>query len=235
MFMKAVLLAGGRGTRMQSLTDSTPKPLISVGGSPLIFRGIEKLSAAGVTDIIVSTGYLAEQFESVLGDGSRWGVRFIYSVEETPRGTAGAMALAAKRFLKPNDLVIVLNADLISEHSIDQHREFHLASDADVSVHVRKVDDPRRFGVVRFDDSKRVRSFIEKPATMGSAWINAGTYLMRGSVLLDLPESFPLSWEREVLPELIASGSRVFAFEENVYFRDVGTELDISIVERDVR
>lgn len=233
--MKAIVLAGGRGTRMGTLSDKTPKPLIQIGGRPLIERVIEKLSRAGIADVIVSTGYLAEQFAPALGDGSRWGVQLEFSVEDSPRGTGGAMALAAQRFLGRDDVVVVVNADLISDHSLDQQYEFHLAQNADVTLHVREVEDPRRFGVVRFDRNKQVTEFIEKPDVMSREWINAGTYLVRASILLDLPEAYPLSWEREVLPELIASGARILAFEESAYFRDVGTVADIPIVENDLR
>lgn len=233
--MKAILLAGGRGTRMGDLTADTPKPLIRVGGRLLIERVIEKVARVGIEEIIISTGYLAEQFESVLGDGSRWGVQFRYSEEESPRGTGGALALAARRFLRADDTVVVLNADLVSEHSVEQQVMFHESHAADLTVHVREVQDPRRFGVVRFDHDKRVTAFIEKPEEVSREWINAGTYVVRGKVLLNLPETYPLSWEREVMPNLIESGVRVFAFQERAYFRDAGTQEDISSIENDRR
>lgn len=233
--MKAILLAGGRGTRMGSLTEDTPKPLVIVGGRMLIERAIEKLAAAGVTHIILSISYLAEQFEKVLGDGSRWGVNFLYSVEEEPRGTGGAMALAAQRYLAPDDVVVVVNADLISDHSIREQLDFHMQQNADITLHVREVDDPRRFGVVRCDSNWQVTEFIEKPDTISREWINAGTYVVEGSALLAITERQPLSWEREVLPELITAGSRVLAFRENVYFRDVGTIDDIYAAEGEGR
>ena len=233
--MKAIILAGGRGTRMGMLTEDRPKPLVEVNGRLLIERVIEKLAAAGITEVVLSIGYLAEQFEDALGDGSRWDVSFHYSSENEPRGTGGAMALAAQRFLTREDTVVVVNADLISEHSIRQQSEFHQVNDADVTLHVREVDDPRRFGVVRFGSDKRVTEFIEKPDVVEQAWINAGTYLVRASILMDLPAEYPLSWERDVLPSLIVSGARIFAYEEVTYFRDVGTQADISVVESDLR
>ena len=200
--MKAILLAGGRGTRMGSLTNDTPKPLLLLGGTPLIERGIEKVVRAGVNEVVISTGYLAEQFEAVLGDGSKWGIRIQYSVEDSPLGTGGAMSLAAHRFLDQDENVVVMNADLISDHDVLAHIKHHVINEADATIHVRQVDDPRRFGVVEFDAHSRVSAFIEKPDFVMPSWINAGTYVVRSKVLWSLPEAVQLSWERDVMPEL---------------------------------
>lgn len=231
--MKAVLLAGGRGTRMGALTDDTPKPLLPVSGRPLIEHSIQKLVGAGATDLIIATGYLAEQFEQVLGDGARWGVNFHYSVEQEPLGTGGALGLAAQRFIEPGDEVVVVNADLVSEHDLRKQQEFHRVQNAEVTIHVRQVDDPRRYGVVRFTSDFCVTEFIEKPTTVAPEWINAGTYIAHGEVLLSLAGDSASSWERDALPGFITEGRRVFAFQDNVYFRDVGTPEDIRMVQND--
>lgn len=233
--MKAVLLAGGRGTRMGSLTDETPKPLLQVGGRLLIERAIEKLARAGISDVIISTGYRAEQFDDALGDGSQWGVHFSYSVEPSPLGTGGAMVLAARNFTSPDEDIVVVNADLISDHDVHAQVAHHHRHRADVTLHVRHVDDARRYGVVEFADDSRVVSFVEKPERPQPAWINAGTYVVRSDILLDLAESTPLSWEREIMPQLLANGSRVFAFQQDGYFRDVGTPVDLSAAESEGR
>lgn len=234
--MQAILLAGGRGTRMGSLTEKTPKPLVEVGGRLLIERPISKLADFGCERIILATGYRAEQFFDALGSGERWGVELVYSVEDRPLGTAGALALAAHNRVSPDESVIVMNADLISDHELSSQMETHRSSGAVLTMHVRQVDDPSRFGLVRFDESGRVTEFIEKPKQVVSgAWINAGTYVMRGSALLDIPLGIPISLEREIMPLLLESGARVQAHRENAYFRDVGTFADVDAATEDGR
>jgi len=233
--VKAVLLAGGRGTRMGSLTDETPKPLLQVGGRLLIERAIEKLARAGISDVIISTGYRAEQFDDALGDGSQWGVHFSYSVEPSPLGTGGAMALAARSFTGLNEDIVVVNADLISDHDVHAQIAHHQLHQADVTLHVRHVDDPRRYGVVEFAHDGRVVSFTEKPDVAQPAWINAGTYIVRSDILLELPEDTPMSWERDIMPRLLTQRRSVFAFPQEGYFRDVGTPGDLSAAESDGR
>lgn len=234
--VKAVLLAGGRGTRMGTLSDECPKPLVKVNGRHLIERPLQRLADIGCHQVIVATGYLGDQFEDALGDGSQFGVQLEYSHESEPRGTGGGIALAAIGRVMAHEDVIVMNADLLSEHDLEAQIDEHRRSSADVTLHVRQVDDPRKYGLVRCDESGRVTSFEEKPDLIEKgAWINAGTYVVRGSVLLDLPKTYPLSWEREVMPRLVTAGVAVQAHRSQAYFRDVGTPEDVQMTEREAR
>lgn len=231
--MRAVILAGGLGSRMGDLTRDTPKSVLLVAGEPLIAHQLRRLVAAGVTDIRLATGHLGDVVEAALGDGAAWGARLSYSREPEPRGTGGALALAG-RDVADDDVVLVLNGDLLTDHDLTAQVTHFEETGADVSIHVREVEDPRRFGVV-LTDGDRVTGFLEKPEDPPSNLVNAGTYVFRGSVLTSLPGRFPMSVEFDVFPQLITEGRRVVAYRETAYFKDVGRPEDLASAEADAR
>ncbi|MBC9224825.1 NTP transferase domain-containing protein [Aeromicrobium sp. 636] len=220
---RAIVLAGGLGTRLRPAVGDLPKPLVDVGGEPLVAHQLRRLAAAGVPDIVIAAGFGAQQVQDELGDGSRWDVRLTYSREQQPLGTGGALALAARAAVAPGDTVVVVNGDLLSAHDLAAQIDAFERSGADVSIHVREVDDARPYGVVSLDDSgTRIRGFREKPRIAAPGLVNAGTYVMRGAVLLDLPDTVPLSLEVDVFPGL-AADSDVRAHRDDAPFLDVGT------------
>lgn len=182
--LRGIVLAGGLGTRMGEVGTNTPKALLDVGGGPLIAGQFERLRSAGVVTICLATGHLGERVAQALGDGSQFGVELSYSHEHTPMGTGGALALAASREVEADDIVVVLNGDLISGHDLQTH--FRAAAGSHWCIHVRHEDDARPYGVVEVDDRGRIKDFIEKPAEEYAALVNAGTYVTRGDVLLEL-------------------------------------------------
>lgn len=218
MTLAGIVLAGGAGSRMRPLTDDCPKPLLPIGPEPLIGYQLRRLAAAGVRDVVISTGYLAGHFDAVLGDGARWGLRLRHCVEDEPLGTGGALR-ASIEHLPDADRVVVLNGDLLSSHDLSGQ----LAADrsAQVCLHVRRVPDVAPYGQVTCDDDGRVRGFAEKSGT-GPGLANAGTYVVDADLLRSLPVGRS-SWERDVLPTLIADGVTVLAWSGDGYFRDVGS------------
>lgn len=203
---------------MRPLTDDCPKPLLPLGPEPLIGYQLRRLAAAGVRDVVVSTGYLADHFETTLGDGSRWGLRLLHCVEDVPLGTGGALRASAE-LLPGADRVIVLNGDLLSSH--DLVAQLAAAAAANVCLHVRSVPDISAYGHVTCDEQGRVSEFAEKSGS-GPGLANAGTYVAGADLLRSLPAGRS-SWERDLLPALIASGTQVIGWQGGGYFRDVGS------------
>lgn len=223
----AVVLAGGRGTRMADLTRSLPKPLLTVSGRPLIGFQLQRLADAGVARVVVATSYRAAQLEAALGDGGGWGVRLRCVEEPGPLGTGGGLAHALRSsHLDQEDAVLVVNADLLSAHDVSAQIARHDSSAAQACLHVRAVQDVRAYGQVTVRDGDIVR-FEEKPERApGSAagLVNAGTYVVAPQLVLDYcPPGEVRSLERDVFPAAIDDGRRVVGYREDADFLDVGT------------
>ena len=218
MDLSAIVLAGGVGSRLRPLTDDCPKPLLPLGIEPLVGYQLRRLAAVGVSRVVLATGYLADRFARELGDGDRWGLQLRHSVEERPLGTGGALRMAMHA-LPDADRVVVLNGDLLSSH--DLAAQLSGVGSARACLHVREVSDVAPYGRVRCDASGRVTGFAEKTGS-GPGLVNAGTYVVRAELLRALPTG-PSSWERDVLPKLLADGTPVVAWQGDGYFRDVGS------------
>ncbi|MFB6619934.1 sugar phosphate nucleotidyltransferase [Streptomyces sp. NPDC085524] len=223
---EAILLVGGQGTRLRPVTVNTPKPMVPTAGVPFLAHQIARAAAAGVTHIVMATCYLAEVFEPYFGDGSDFGIHLEYVVEDEPLGTGGAIRNAAQLLTGgPDSSVLVFNGDILTGLDIAGLVESHKAADADVSLHLVRVEDPRAFGLVPTDADGRVLAFTEKPQTpeeIITDQINAGCYVFRRSVIDSIPAGRPVSVERETFPGLLASGSRLHGVTENSYWMDLG-------------
>lgn len=223
---EAILLVGGQGTRLRPVTVNTPKPMVPTAGVPFLAHQIARAAAAGVTHIVMATCYLAEVFEPYFGDGSDFGVHLEYVVEDEPLGTGGAIRNAARLLTGgPDSAVLVFNGDILTGLDIAGLVESHEAADADVSLHLVRVDDPRAFGLVPTDSEGRVLAFTEKPQTpeeIITDQINAGCYVFRRSVIDSIPAGRPVSVERETFPGLLASGATLHGVTENTYWMDLG-------------
>lgn len=222
--MEAVIIAGGLGTRLRPLTDRRPKHLLPVGGVPFLTHQLAKLASAGVAHVVLATSYNAEQFLPVLGDGSGYGLSLTYVREEHPLGTGGAIRNAAQALRSAADeFVVVLNGDQLSGHDIPAQVAALVAAGGDVSLHLVRVADPRRFGCVPTDDSGRVTAFLEKSPEPVTSKINAGCYVFRRRCIDEIPAGSVVSVERETFPEMLAAGRTVLGHLAQAYWRDVGT------------
>ncbi|GGL74765.1 GDP-mannose pyrophosphorylase [Streptomyces fumigatiscleroticus] len=219
---------GGKGTRLRPLTNHTPKPLLNVAGSSFIRHQIAKLMDAGVGHVVFATSYLANLFEEEFKDFTQ-DLEISYAVEEVPLGTGGAIRNAARLLHGPQDApVLVLNGDILSGLDLRAIVRLHEARQADVTLHLTRVPDPRAFGLVPTDGADRVLSFLEKPKTaeeIVTDQVNAGCYVFRRSVLDAIPAGREVSVEQETFPGLVAGGRRVFGHTTDDYWRDLGTPL----------
>ena len=232
----AILLVGGFGTRLMPLTKNTPKPMLTVAGVPVTEHQIAMAKAAGITEIVLATSYLSEVFIPYFGDGSKWGIKVKYAVEEEPLGTGGAIRNAAQ-LLDTNESVVILNGDVLSSHNLTEQIRQHEANGADVTLHLTEVEDARAFGCVPTDSNGRVTAFLEKMDNPVTNQINAGCYVFNPRVISTIPIDTVVSVERETFPQLVASGAKVFGYLENAYWLDIGTprallKASIDIVKR---
>ncbi|GAA1787676.1 nucleotidyltransferase family protein [Nostocoides veronense] len=222
---RAIVLAGGLGTRMGSLTADRPKHLLTVAGEPFIAHQLRWLAAHGVEEVVLATCFRAEQFEPELGDGRALGLRLSYAVEPEPLGTGGALrhALGALGEGPAREAVVVVNGDLFTTHDLGaQAAAMAAAPDAEVVLHLRTVGDASAYGSVVADGDGRVHAFVEKSPDPPSREVNAGTYVVRRRVLAAIPAGRPVSLEREVFPRLVEDDV-VRAYREQADWIDVGT------------
>ncbi|MFI9030887.1 sugar phosphate nucleotidyltransferase [Streptomyces sp. NPDC053560] len=224
---EAILLVGGKGTRLRPLTVHTPKPMVPAAGVPFLTHQLARARAAGVEHIVLATSYLAEVFEPYFGDGAEWGLHLEYVTEEEPLGTGGAIRNVAHRLHSgPDDPVLIFNGDILTGLDIPALVRTHQETSADVSLHLTRVDDPRAYGLVPTDDTGRVTAFLEKPQTpeeIVTDQINAGAYVFNRSVIDSIPQGRPVSVERETFPGLLESGAHLQGMVDSTYWLDLGT------------
>ncbi len=228
-------MAGGPGTRMLPLTTHRPKHLLPVGGVPFVVHQLAKLSAAGVKRVVLATSYYADQFEPVLGDGSRWHLELIYVRESERLGTGGAIRNAARHLTSGvTDPVVVLNGDILSGHNLSDQLALHRDREADVTLHLVEVDDARPFGCVQTDMNAAVTAFVEKSPVPACRQVNAGCYIFARGVIEQMPAGRVLSVERETFPSLISEGRCVSGYLETAYWRDIGTPVALCAASSDL-
>lgn len=217
----AVVLVGGKGTRLRPLTLSAPKPMLPTAGVPFLLHLFSRIKAAGITHVVLGTSYRAEVFAEYFGDGSRFGLEIEYVVEDVPLDTAGAIRNVAGKLRAPD--VLVFNGDILSGADPAALVATHRQAGADVTLHLVKVDDPSRFGSVPTDAEGRVTAFLEKTPNPPTDQINAGCYVFRRSVIESIPAGRPVSVERETFPGLLEAGAHIHGFVDSSYWLDVGT------------
>ena len=223
--MHAVLLVGGEGTRLRPLTDNTPKPMLTLVDRPFINHQLDHLKRHGVTDVILSCGYLPDVVERFFGDGSAFGMRITYVVDPFPLGTAGAVKNAESHL--DGEPFFVFNGDILTDLDLTALRHAHGASGAQGTIALTPVSDPSAFGLVRLNPDHSVEAFLEKPSPdvlrPGEPFnINAGTYLLDPEVLAAIPAEEKTSIERDTFP-VVAERGALYGFPSDAYWRDIGT------------
>jgi mannose-1-phosphate guanylyltransferase len=217
----AVVLVGGKGTRLRPLTLSAPKPMLPTAGVPFLEHLLSRIRAIGITHVVFGTSYMAEVFSDHFGDGSALGMELEYLVEDEPLDTAGGIRNVAPALREPD--VMVFNSDILSGVDLNDVLHTHRSSGADATLHLVKVADPRRFGCVPTDADGRVTAFLEKTDDPPTDQINAGCYVFRREVIEAIPAGRRVSVERETFPGLLASGARLQGHVDTSYWLDVGT------------
>jgi mannose-1-phosphate guanylyltransferase len=222
--LEAIMLVGGKGTRLRPLTLSAPKPLLPTAGVPFLTHQLARAAESGVTHVVLATSYRAEMFTEAFGTGAQFGLLIDYVYETEPLGTGGGIRNAAGLLRGgPDDPVVVLNGDVLSGHDLRAQVDLHRKKEAAVTLHLVPVDDPSRYGCVPTDASGRVTAFLEKTPHPVTNQINAGCYIFRRSVIDQIPAGQVVSVERETFPGLIAAEAVVMGYAEAAYWLDVGT------------
>jgi NDP-sugar pyrophosphorylase family protein len=223
--MQALILAGGKGTRLRPLTVYTPKPVVPIANRPLLFYQIDLLRNAGITDITLSLSYQPDKIEQILGNASELGVRLRYITEPSPMGTAGAYRFAADA---SNDTTLVLNGDILTDLDLNKIIEFHLSRKAEATIALMTVEDPTHYGLVQVNDDGRVISFVEKPTEKAAAaltnTINAGIYVLEPSILALIAKETYKSFEYHIFPDILERDLPFYGFVmKGEYWLDIGT------------
>lgn len=221
--MKAVILAGGEGTRLRPLTYETPKQMLPIVGRPMLEWVVSHLAAHGISEVVLALGYLPHRVVNAYPDQMVCGVPVSYVVEQHPLDTAGGLRHAAAA-AGINETFVAMNGDVMTDLDLAAMVHFHHQRPTDLTVAVRPVSDPSSFGVVDFASDGAVSTFVEKPApgSTSSNHINAGVYVLEPSVLDRIEPSARVSLEREVFP-LLARDRRIFAYPFDDYWIDTGT------------
>lgn len=221
--MKALLLAGGFGTRLRPLTLTRPKHLLPIANRPHIDHVFDLLVGHGVSQVILTTSYLAEAFAETVEAARARGLDVRVTYEEVALGTAGALKNAESEV--GDETFFVFNGDVLTDVDLEELLSFHRERDAEATILLTPVEDPSAFGVVPTERDGRVTGFIEKPPRdeAPTNMINAGIYVLEPSVLARIPGGREWSVERALFPELVSEGSPIYAFPTDAYWMDVGT------------
>ena len=223
--MYAMILAGGKGERLRPLTDTLPKPMVPVCGKPILAHQVEWLAGAGVTDVVFLSGYLSQTIEGYFGDGSRFGMRAHYSVEDSPLGRGGAIRHGFRLVPEEEETLLVLNGDIITDQSLkslmDRHRE---KKDIDPTYLATLMVVPMisPYGLVDLGAQDQVLGFREKVEM--PHWINAGVYVFERRIAEELPELG--DHETEIFPRLAEDG-KISALRCSGFWRSVDSFKDL--------
>jgi NDP-sugar pyrophosphorylase family protein len=223
--LKAVILAGGAGTRMRPLTYVVPKVLLPIAGKPLLERTITYLKSYGVTEFVVCVAYLKKQIIDAFGNGAELGVRIDYAEADSPLGTAGQLK-TAERFI--SDAFVAMNGDIVTSLNIRNLRETHQRLGGVGTVALKKYEVKMPYGFITTDGHGAITKFEEKPTL--SFMANAGVYVLEPQVFADIPAGRASSLETEVFPLLISSGKRMNSYFEEAEWADVGSMVDFERV-----
>ncbi|MBS7645581.1 MAG: NDP-sugar synthase [Candidatus Bathyarchaeia archaeon] len=229
--MKALILAGGYGTRLRPLSCRKPKLLFPILGKPILKWNMEVLAEMGVSEVVLALNYLADILTGEMGR-SYHGIRIRYTVERTPLGTGGPIK-RAMRILGGEEVFLAMNGDVVFDRSMGGVLEAHMGSGAVATIALREVEDTSRFGVALVDREGWIRGFVEKPkpGTVDSNLINAGFYALSRGIFKYIPSGRKVSTEREVFP-VLAREKRLRAFIYRGYWSDIGEIEDFIRVNR---
>src|SRR5919197_1865536 len=218
---KAVVMAGGEGTRLRPLTSNQPKPMVPIVGKPCMEHILDLLKLHGFEDVIVTVAFLPQQIRSYFGSGETIGMTIEYSVEESPLGTAGSVRLASGRL---DDTFLVISGDALCDIDLTQLIRFHQEKGSAVTIGLKSVENPLEFGIVVTDDEGRIERFLEKPSwgQVFSDTINTGIYVLEPEVLRHVPTDGQYDFSKELFPLLLEMGRPMYGFVLQDYWLDIG-------------
>ncbi|PYR13949.1 MAG: nucleotidyl transferase [Acidobacteria bacterium] len=232
--MKAILLAGGKGTRLRPLTIHTPKPIVPIFNRPFLHYQLDLLKQVSeIDEVILSLNYQPRRIEEIFGDGGDSGLGIKYVVEPAPLGTAGAVRYAGDQL---RESVVVFNGDVLTEVDLAAVIALHRDRRAKATIVLTPVDNPTAYGLVETDADSNIRRFLEKPKPdeITCDTINAGIYVLEPETFERIPKDTPWSIERSFFPSLIEQGESFVAYVYRGYWIDIGTPEKYMQVHRDM-
>jgi mannose-1-phosphate guanylyltransferase / phosphomannomutase len=220
--VKAVLMAGGEGSRLRPLTSRRPKPLAPVAGKPVMELIVELLREHGFTDVVATLHYLADEIESYFGDGESLGVRMHYVVEDTPLGTAGAVKMAHD--LLADETFLIISGDALTDVDLSAVVRHHKEQGNDVTIALQRVTNPLEFGVVVTDEDGRIVRFLEKPSwgEVFSDTINTGIYVLEPGILDRMQRGKSYDFSKDLFPAMLRDGAKLGGYITDAYWTDIG-------------
>lgn len=230
--MKAIILAGGMGTRLRPLTTTCPKPLLPIGNLPLLARIILSLRRQDICDFVFLLHYQPGQFKRTLGNGDAFDARFEYVEIEEDLGTAGSVKHIGGQI---NETCLIYSADILAEVPVQRMLDFHHAKKSLVTLALYPMPAPLAFGIVLRRGDGSIARFLEKPSwpQVFSDWINSGVYIIEPGLMAHIPAGAFAMFEKEVFPPLAAAQAPIFGFPLHGYWRDVGTPEDLRLANID--
>ena len=222
--MNAMILAAGRGERLQPLTDRLPKPLIPVAGKPLLHYTLSYLKNCGVKEVVINLHHLAEQIQSFVGDGRAWGLRIHYSHETHLLGTGGGIQKASPYLLQGP--FVVMNGDILLELDLNDVLRFHQSNNAQVTMVLRRDPEVDRFGAIEIDGYNRVRQFLGKlpvPDAPRKKLMFTGVHIMEPEVFSCMPSQSAAFSIVDVYLDMLRAGQNILGYETRGFWTDLGT------------
>ena len=214
--MKAIIMAGGKGTRLMPLTNSIPKPMVNIIDKPVLEYVINLCKNHGITEIGITLGYLPDVIVDYFGDGKKFGVNITYFFEDEPLGTAGGVK-NAEGYLGED--FVVLSGDAYSEIDLTRAIEFHKQKESLFTIVATPHPNPVGYGIIELDFENRIKKFVEKPQVVYPSLINTGIYVMKKTVLNFIPDGF-YDFGKDLLPRLT---DVAYAIVDYNYWSDIGT------------
>jgi mannose-1-phosphate guanylyltransferase/phosphomannomutase len=236
--MKAVIMAGGQGTRLRPLTSNQPKPMIPIVGIPCMEHIVNLLKRHGFTDIVVTLQFMPEEIQDYFGDGSEWGVNMRYSIEDTPAGTAGSVKMAEEKLDLSGERFLVISGDALTDADLTRLVDYHEEKGSEATMVLKSVENPLDFGIVITEEDDRISRFLEKPAwgQVFSDTVNTGIYLLEASVMDEIPDPGESEYDfsKELFPKLLEAGKPLYGYITEEYWEDIGTLEQYASAQRDV-
>src|SRR5690606_22045779 len=220
--MKAVIMAGGEGTRLRPLTSNVPKPMMPIANVPMMEHIVKLLRRHGFDDIVVTVAFLANHIRNHFGDGSEFGVRMVYATEETPLGTAGSVLNARDEL---HERFLVISGDVLTDVDLGRIVQLHADRGALATIGLTPVDNPLEFGIVITREDGSIERFLEKPSwgQVFSDTINTGIFVLEPEVFDYIEPGRPVDFSSEVFPRLLEEGRPLYGAVVEGYWEDVGT------------
>jgi mannose-1-phosphate guanylyltransferase/phosphomannomutase len=220
--VKAVIMAGGEGTRLRPLTSNLPKPMMPLANRPMMEHIVNLLKDHGFDDIVVTVAFLPQAIRTYFGDGSEFGVRMVYATEETPLGTAGSIRNAMDEL---DETFLVISGDVLTDIDLSEIVKFHREHNALATIALKAVENPLEFGIVITREDGSIERFLEKP-TWGEVFsdtVNTGIFVLEPEIFDWIAPGVPVDFSAEVFPQLLDAGKPLFGAVTEGYWEDVGT------------